>query len=164
MVTQAARRPGNRDAAELVRALNENWPEDLPYFTMIYGELETATGRGVLVQAGHPSPLLVEKTGRITALGEGGVPVGIDESSSYATIPFSLDSGDRLLLYSDGVVEAENDLDEAYSDARLQALVTQNAHVTSRDFLEILELDVRSWCGPTGVEDDISALVLERTF
>ena len=56
------RRQAGESLAEIVAGLNEDWPEQLPYFTMVVGELRPETGQGVLVQAGHPPPLLLRHT------------------------------------------------------------------------------------------------------
>ncbi|MDF2687789.1 MAG: hypothetical protein K0Q80_754, partial [Microvirga sp.] len=57
--------------------INEEWPEDLPYFTMILGEIDSRSQRASIVQAGHPSPLVIRADGSIEMIGEGGFPVGM---------------------------------------------------------------------------------------
>ncbi|MFM2354601.1 MAG: hypothetical protein RLZZ528_337 [Pseudomonadota bacterium] len=76
------------------------------YLTLIYAEVELATGLVRYVQAGHPPPVILRADSRIEASGDGGFPVGLIDGAGYEVSTLTLDPGDRLLILSDGFTEA----------------------------------------------------------
>jgi serine phosphatase RsbU (regulator of sigma subunit) len=147
---------------EIAGQMNDQWPEDLPYFTMILGEIDSRSQRASIIQAGHPSPLVIRSHGAIEVIGDGGFPVGMIPSASYERIEFDLGPGDRLLIYSDGLVEAEGQGGEQFSDARLRKLVLDAAAEPSPILLDRLDHVLRNWRGSETLDDDLSVLMLER--
>jgi PAS domain S-box-containing protein len=162
-LTDTTNRNPSLPPEEIVRQVCRSWPNDLPYFTMIYGRVDLDTGAGSLIQAGHPHPLLIHPDGDVVALGEGGLPIGIDADSVHEPVSFMLTPGDGLLLYSDGVTEAENPLGEHFSEERLINLLVQYANQTSDVLVRKLTDHVRQWSSGASVSDDISVLWIERT-
>jgi PAS domain S-box-containing protein len=162
LISETVMRDASLGPAELVQQAARSWSEDLPYFTMIYGQVDPVSGQGSLIQAGHPHPLLIRTTGSIEVLGQGGLPIGIDPDATYEAIPFTLSPGDALLLHSDGIVEAENREGEIFSDERLYALIRQQRGSLSDSLLEAVEREVQLWSRSTRLDDDVSALLLER--
>ena len=142
--------------------INEDWPEDLPYFTMILGEIDSRAQRASIVQAGHPSPLVIRADGSIEMIGEGGFPVGMLPFASYERLEFDLGPGDRLFIYSDGLVEAEDQDGEQFSETRLRNLVRDTAAAPSPVLLGRLDDALRNWRGSETLDDDLSVLMLER--
>lgn len=142
--------------------INEDWPEDLPYFTMILGEIDSRSQRASIVQAGHPSPLVIRADGSIEMIGEGGFPVGMLPFASYERLEFDLGPGDRLFIYSDGLVEAEDQDGEQFSETRLRNLVRDTAKAPSPVLLDRLDDALRNWRGSETLDDDLSVLMLER--
>jgi serine phosphatase RsbU (regulator of sigma subunit) len=147
---------------EIVVQINEEWPEDLPYFTMILGEIDSRSQRASIIQAGHPSPLVIRADGAIEMIGEGGFPVGMLPFASYERLEFDLGPGDRLFIYSDGLVEAEDQDGEQFSEARLRTLVRDAAAEPSSLLLGKLDDVLRTWRGSETLDDDLSVLMLER--
>jgi serine phosphatase RsbU (regulator of sigma subunit) len=147
---------------EIVAQINEDWPEDLPYFTMILGEIDPRGQRASIVQAGHPSPLVIRRGGVVETIGDGGFPVGMIPSASYERLEFDFGPGDRLLIFSDGLVEAENQEGEQFSEARLHKLVGDNATGSTPVVLDTLDEVLRKWRGSETLDDDLSVLMLER--
>lgn len=98
-----------RPPVETVRLLNQRLAADPgveEYLTMAYLAGDSTTGTMRMVQAGHPPPLLLRANGEVSFLGAGGLPVGLIEEVTHEQIEFTLQPGDRLLLYSDGFTEA----------------------------------------------------------
>jgi serine phosphatase RsbU (regulator of sigma subunit) len=147
---------------EVAAQINSDWPEDLPYFTMVLGEIDPRTGRGAIVQAGHPPPLLIGRDGAVRFIGEGGLPVGLFPAAQYEPVRFEVGEGDRLVLYSDGLIEAHNPDGEIFSEERLLDLVRPRAGDSTEALLDALDAAVRHWHGSDTLEDDLSVLVLER--
>jgi serine phosphatase RsbU (regulator of sigma subunit) len=147
---------------EIVSQINEEWPDDLPYFTMILGEIDPRNERARIVQAGHPSPLIIRAGGFVEPIGDGGFPVGMIPTAYYSTVEFDLAPGDRLFVYSDGLVEAENEEGEHFSDTRLLHLIGANAGGSTAQILDHLDNSLRNWRGSETLDDDLSVLILER--
>ncbi|WIJ23778.1 PP2C family protein-serine/threonine phosphatase [Devosia sp. RR2S18] len=147
---------------DVLSEVNQEWPPDLPYFTTIFGEIDPTYPRARMVQAGHPCPLLIGANGQVRFLGESGFPIGMLPQATYDTLEFEFAAGDRLLIYSDGVIETENRLGEFYSEDRLLALVAEHAQRSTKDLLLTLQASLRSWRGIDNLTDDVSVLVIER--
>lgn len=147
---------------EIASQINGDWPEDLPYFTMILGEVDPHSQRASIIQAGHPPPLVIRVDGTVEALGDGGFPVGMIAAATYERLEFEFEPGDRLLIYSDGLIEAEDAKGEAFSEARLRQVIVENAGNPTSVLLEALDGAVRNWRGSETLEDDLSVLMLER--
>ncbi|MBD2748980.1 SpoIIE family protein phosphatase [Microvirga sp. BT688] len=148
---------------EIVVQINDDWPEDLPYFTMILGEIDSRSQRASIIQAGHPSPLVIRSDGTVEMIGEGGFPVGMLPAASYERLEFDLGPGDRLFIYSDGLVEAEDQAGEQFTEDRLCALVREAAAEPSAALLDKLDDVLRNWRGSETLDDDLSVLMLERS-
>jgi serine phosphatase RsbU (regulator of sigma subunit) len=147
---------------EIVAQINEDWPENLPYFTMILGEIDPRAQRATILQAGHPSPLLIRPDGSVASVGDGGFPVGMISTATYEAMELDFGPGDRLLIYSDGVVEAESREGELFSEARLCELVRAHATGSTPLILDTLDDVLRKWRGSETLDDDLSVLMLER--
>ncbi|MDP8605239.1 SpoIIE family protein phosphatase [Serratia marcescens] len=161
---------------QVVAALNRRFcfdNEDITsYFTLIYGFIDTRTGRGALCQAGHPTPFIICRDGELRTVGLGGVPVGLFPQSEYQSCEFSLAPGERLYLYSDGISECENRAGELYGETRLQQLLTEHRLLATAAVFQRVERELGDWSRPEPdglaeygrfFNDDISLVAIERT-
>lgn len=160
---QADGRFAIRPPEEVVADLNARFVvgevHDL-YFTMAYAVLDLTTGHGSLCQAGHPHPAVLRADGSVIFVGEGGPPVGMLPGVTFTSTPIQLHPGDRLLMYSDGIVEAELPEGGMIDDAGLVALVADHRDA---DVAELLPRLMNRLCATTAslvFTDDISALVV----
>jgi serine phosphatase RsbU (regulator of sigma subunit) len=147
---------------QVLATVNDQWPPDLPYFTTIFGEIDAVEPRAKIVQAGHPCPLHIRSDGTVQLLGESGYPIGMLSQVSYDGLEIEFGQGDRLLIYSDGVVETENKAGEFYSQDRLLELVARHALMPTDDILATLQTSLRKWRGGATLTDDVSVLIVER--
>ena len=150
---------------EVVRELNKRFflrDESNPYFTMSYGVLEPGTGSVRLVRAGHPFPLLQRATGEIEMVQPEGYAVGLFPSSDVAMEELQLRAGDRLFLYSDGLVDATNAVGVRFSSSRLAELVTASAGRPLSELVASISAGLVAWRGSESFADDVSLLVLEK--
>ncbi|CND84893.1 SpoIIE family protein phosphatase [Yersinia nurmii] len=145
------------------------------YFTLIYGVIDVQTAAGVLCQAGHPTPFIVSSSSQITPVGEGGPPVGLIDSMDYQDTAFTLASGDRLYLFTDGIIECENAEQELFGERRLQELLAASQHDNVQTVFRQVQQSLKCWHpvqknehqsdiqnGRSAFSDDISLLVIER--
>ncbi len=152
--------------AHIVDQLNRRFQTDqlhTPFFTMIYGVIDTENHRGKLCQAGHPHPMIINQLGEVRKIGEGGFPVGCLDDAHYADTEFSLKTSERLITYSDGVTECHNTNKEQFSEARLTGILRNTQQKSVNDIMYLLEDALHRWSGQSPQEDDITALLIEHT-
>jgi sigma-B regulation protein RsbU (phosphoserine phosphatase) len=133
------------------------------YFSMIYGMINTDTGRVTLTQAGHPFPIRYDAAkGCTQKIGDGGVPVGILTDVSYEPVEFTLNAGDRLYLYSDGVTECMSPDGEMFETPRLEDCIGQWHTTEVEEVHTEFERVFRRWNGDSKpFEDDLSLICFE---
>ncbi len=125
---------------------------DLPRRTLLYAG------------AGHPPLLLWRKSeGRVRAFRENGLVVGPFPDSVYANAEFVLQAGDRLLLYTDGITEAENATGELYGEERLLGFLAANAALPAGRFADALLAELARWSGGSDRlrRDDVTLIVAD---
>lgn len=154
-----ARRGG--EPAHTLAAVNRGVLSEIPQgmVTMLYARLDTARGVLQVANAGHTFPLIVN--GSVSELELSGLPLGVDGDSDYREATAALGPGDTVLLYTDGVLEAENERGEIFSFERLQALVAANAQLKPRAMVALLLHELRAWSGGRQT-DDVTIVVLRR--
>lgn len=144
--------------------LNRMMIEDLQveqYFTLAYAEIDMATGQCMMVQAGHPHPLVLRRDGAVEMVGDGGLPIGLIEGASYQRITFRLDPGDRLILASDGFTECPDRNREELGVEGLDAILTAHSALSSPQLLEAMIWALSRHAGTADFPDDVSALVFD---
>jgi sigma-B regulation protein RsbU (phosphoserine phosphatase) len=102
--------------------------------------------------------------GRMHAFRENGIVIGPFPDSVYANAEFALQAGDRLLLYTDGITEAENATGELYGEERLLAFVAANAALPVGRFGDALLAELAGWSGGTSdgtQRDDVTLIVVD---
>ena len=147
---------------EVVSELNRRFqPQGDGYFTMIYAVLDTETHEIRFCQAGHPSPIKISADGVASEVGDGGFPVGLWPDMTYEETRTTLMPGERLVLYSDGVLACLNDEEVPYSLEQLQDIIKSNAGEPLKDVLQAVQSDLERWGGGKDFPDDISLLIIE---
>jgi sigma-B regulation protein RsbU (phosphoserine phosphatase) len=151
--------------AMVVKALNKRFQADdetMQYFTMIYGMMDTREGKTALTFAGHPPAILVKQGGRASSVGTGGFPVGMLPHVDYEEEKVSLDKGDRLFLYSDGITECTNDKGVQFSAERLTQFLEQGQHLSLGELMKKVKVRLQQWKARDEFEDDVTLLAMER--
>ncbi|TCJ11801.1 cyclic nucleotide-binding domain-containing protein [Parasulfuritortus cantonensis] len=147
--------------AALNRQLCEGNEADM-FVTLYVGILATRTGRLQLFNGGHPPPLLSRAGGPFeAAAGAKGALLGMLPEVRYQGAELQLQPGDRLVLYSDGVTEAENPDHELFGQARMQAALDAcPAGAAPADLVAALTAAVTDFAGAADQSDDITVMVL----
>ena len=110
--------------------------------------------------AGHNSPLLIKGEDRVIEFPQSGPPLGMIDDFSYQVKKARLDSGDRLIIYSDGVVEATDSSNNMYTLDRLKNITLANRHESNENLKNIIYSDLEEFT--EGVyRDDVSMIILE---
>ena len=135
------------------------------FVTAFFGILETHTGRFIFANAGHPPGYLVcMRKGRetIDRLIRTGMALGVSEQAAWKQKAIRLEEGDLLVLYTDGITEAQNPLGEAYGEERLVEMILARAASTAGEIRDALLEDAQRFMGNSPRQDDIALLVIKR--
>src|SRR6185369_4073916 len=129
--------------------------------------LDRGSPRVVLSRAGHDAPLLFSKrTGDITPLKPPGLALGVDSGKVFDRVTkdyeFAMESGDCLLLYTDGVNEAVNDEGDEFGLKALTDVFRETAPRGAQAALDALMAAVEAFSGTRPQHDDITIIVIER--
>jgi serine phosphatase RsbU (regulator of sigma subunit)/pSer/pThr/pTyr-binding forkhead associated (FHA) protein len=129
------------------------------FVTAFYGQLASD---GVLkyCNAGHNPPFLVRGSG-VARLEAGGTVLGLFDSGVYEMGEERVSTGDVLLLFSDGVTEAENSEGEEFGDDRLAACLDGVRSRSATEALEIVQRGLASFCGTAAARDDVTLMVVK---
>lgn len=133
------------------------------FTTAFLALLDTRSGEMICVNAGHNAPMLRRTTGAIERLDEGGLPLGILPDAGYKCAQTTLNAGDELIIFTDGVVEAVNDREEEFAESRLLDVVQKFAGQSAEAFIGHLTLALDLFVGQARQHDDITCLVVRRT-
>lgn len=114
--------------------------------------------------AGHPAPLLRGADGRVAQLEQRGLLLAFDATASYATAEVALNAGDRVVFYSDGLVEACDAGDHHFGDGRLGQLLAAGSAGEPEQFVDHIVAELQRWTGPdTPLQDDVTVVVVDVT-
>ena len=130
------------------------------YATLVCGHA-LSTGEVELCNAGHLPPLYVHGN-KVAEVPSTGLPLGMFCSQEFALSRLRLQAGDSLLLYSDGLTEAEDEAGTAYGKERLGGLVANNCRATPRSLLAACREDLDAFRGSAAIRDDLSLMVVSR--
>jgi serine phosphatase RsbU (regulator of sigma subunit) len=151
-----------RSPGEILEQVNNDLYPDIPpnmFVTCLAALLDSRTGRLQYANAGHDLPYLRHAKG-VSQLRATGMPLGLMPNMSYEQKEITLEPGDNVLLYSDGLVEAHDPKGEMFGFPRLQKLV--GAHPGGATLIDSLLAELEAFTGDEWEqEDDITLLTLQ---
>jgi len=151
--------------AELVTGMNHyactNSQSGLRFTTAFLAEFDPATRALTYINAGHNPPILRRNSGAIERLSNGGLPLGMWADKTYETGNVILQPGDWLVIFTDGVAEAENGLKEEYGEQRMLNVLHAGAGATPDELLRRMMSDLEAFVGPTPQHDDITCMLVK---
>jgi serine phosphatase RsbU (regulator of sigma subunit) len=151
-----------RKIGRLNKAVSSNCPDNR-FITFFMGIVDPKTGEFVYTNAGHNPPVVVRETGEFELLKDaGGVILGILPMAVYKEARITLNPGDTLILFTDGVTEAADPSDEEYGEERLAALVGSMKGRSSEEIVEAIHNAVASYTQGAPAADDITVVVARR--
>lgn len=113
------------------------------------------------INAGHNNPILRRSNGLMERLDIGGLPLGIMPEAAYQAATVALAPGDWLIIFTDGVVEAENARQEEFDEMRLLNTINTNIATTPSEMLKRLMADLDLFVGTTPQHDDVTCMFLK---
>jgi len=130
------------------------------FITFFYGVLDARQRTFTYCNAGHNPPMWISKAGGIRQLEKGGLILGMMANVPYETESITLESGDRLILYTDGISEAVNSRGEEFGIERIEQTAAQNADASARDAVDALIEGVKRFRGDAYQNDDMTLVVV----
>lgn len=150
---------------ELCMRLNRVMHANTPlhkFITLFYGVLDVHNRTLKYTNAGHNPPLLVRSNGEFTRLGDGGCVLGAFVDTRYTQGEVELRSGDRLLMFTDGVTEATNETGEQFGEERLVELLRTLGALNPTELQESILNEVRKFCGDKFSDDAALMIVVSE--
>jgi phosphoserine phosphatase RsbU/P len=133
------------------------------YFTMFCLTLNVSDGWLTYACAGHPPALLLRRDGSIEVLRRRGPIIGLGEGLRYEQWQLELAAGDKVLIYTDGVLENRGTSGESFGRERFRRALQRSAGLPVEALVQALQAELREFLGNTAHDDDISILGLEYT-
>ncbi|MBN1699666.1 MAG: SpoIIE family protein phosphatase [Spirochaetales bacterium] len=108
-------------------------------------------------------PLLIYRNGtkKIDTLDTEGLPIGIEPSTRYGQKRVKLKSGDIIILYTDGIIEAMNAKGEQYSSEKFIDLILKNSQKTPKELVEVIKADIEAFVGNKKQHDDQTLILMK---
>lgn len=160
-----AQATSNRPLADMITSVNQYLAENTPsnrFVTLFIAELDPATGKLRYINAGHNPPLIGRSTGMIEQLSSGGFPLGILPSAEFEVGETQLGNGEVLIVYSDGVSEANNLQEEEFGLDRLTEVVRRNLSSSAAGIRDRVESALSSFTQTAPANDDITLVIVKR--
>jgi phosphoserine phosphatase RsbU/P len=150
--------------AQLIAGMNRyactNSQGGLRFTTAFLAEYDPSSRTLTYINAGHNQPILRRSSGTIERLGEGGLPLGIREEAVYESGKAQLESGDWLVIFTDGLVEAINQGEEEYGEERVISIVHAAGNLAPSKLLSRIMVDLDFFVGSTPQHDDVTCMLL----
>jgi sigma-B regulation protein RsbU (phosphoserine phosphatase) len=156
--------PLSSSLSELGTRLNEIVCRDgLPsrFASLVHLEIEKSSGTVRLLNAGHLPPLVV-RYDRVEELERGSPAIGLSKDVSFQEQSVDLEPGDMMLVYSDGLTEARNEIGRFFGEDRLMALMDDLRGMTATGAGEFLVDSVRNFVRGARPHDDLSIILIRR--
>jgi serine phosphatase RsbU (regulator of sigma subunit) len=148
-------------ASNMNRYACSNSQGGLRFTTAFLAEYDPVRRTVDYINAGHNNPILRRASGQIERLDVGGLPFGILPDAKYDSATVTLAPGDWLIIFTDGLVEAENARQEDYGEARLLTAIEAGKSVEPQEMLKRLMAEVDLFVGNTPQHDDVTCMLLK---
>ena len=131
------------------------------FVTAFYGVLDATNKTLAYANAGHNPPLLMDRDGSARFIERGGLPLGMFRDTRYYEYYLQIESGQTLLLYTDGVTEAVGPDGEEYGRERLEKIVRAEREQSASELIKLIYADMLAWTGGHGAGDDVTLVVIK---
>jgi hypothetical protein len=150
---------------ELVAKMNQyactNSQNGRRFTTAFVAEFDSQARTLTYVNAGHNPPVLRRASGELERLQVGGIPLGILDNPAYVSETVTLAPGDWVVLFSDGVIEAENVRNQEYGEDRLLYNIHAGAALSPATLLQRIMADIDAFVGNAPQHDDVTCMLLK---
>ena len=153
----------SHDPGQILTSLNQQYPmsDEGEYFTIWLGVWQCSTRLLRYATAGHPGSIVVKRDGDSLVLGGRSWPIGFSRDEVYGTDSITVNPGDRMYLFSDGIYEVMNHQEEIWGKKRLQAALEAVVGQPLQSGLSRIIEESRTWNVRVGFDDDVALLGVE---
>jgi phosphoserine phosphatase RsbU/P len=154
-----------RSISEVMSEINEYIFENSPsnkFLTLFYGQLNPLTGELKYSNGGHNPPMLLRTTGEVLRLDKGGLPIGMMKAMPYQEASVFFNTGDVLVIYSDGITESVNEKDEEFEEERLIEVVRHNLNRSASGIRDRIDEALSRFVGTMAPVDDMTLMIIKR--
>jgi len=154
-----------RSLEETVHSTNEYLVENTPanrFVTMFIGELDPSNGTLKYINAGHNPPIVARGDGTVEQLDSGGLPLGLMGYAEYEAATITLEPGEAVVIYSDGVSEANNLNEDEFGMDRLKQVIQTNIARPASGIRDKIESALSDFTGTAPANDDITLVIVKR--
>jgi sigma-B regulation protein RsbU (phosphoserine phosphatase) len=130
------------------------------YVTFCFGILDRENNTFTYCNAGHNPPVVLRKDGSVEYLDKGGIVLGFMANQQYIQTAVSLNPGDYLCLYTDGVTELKNESGEEFGEERLVSLLRENYGKDARELKFLILDELKKFAGKKDFQDDVTLIVV----
>jgi sigma-B regulation protein RsbU (phosphoserine phosphatase) len=126
--------------------------------------LDPNEGTLIYTNAGHNPPIMVKSNERskVFVLARTGMPIGIEQDFSWERRTISFSAGDKLILYTDGITEAQNKNGEFYEEKFLIECILKYSNGTAFQLQDEILDHVKAFANGAPQYDDITLMILEK--
>lgn len=160
-----AQTAANSTLPETVKAVNEYLAINTPtnrFITFFAAELDPKSGELNYINAGHNPPLVARADGSVIELESGGFPLGIMPMAEFEPGKIKLEAGEFVVVFSDGVSEAENIEGEEFGVARLTEVIKTNMQKSAAGLRDGIESALSNFTTTAPANDDITLVIVKR--
>jgi len=131
------------------------------FVTAFYGIFDATNRTLAYSNAGHNPALVMEVDGSARFEERGGVPLGMFRDTRYYEYYLTIESGQMLVLYTDGLTEARNSTEEEYGRDRLVESVRKCRDLSAREIIDYIHRDLSAWTDGQGADDDVTIFIIK---
>ena len=156
---------GDYSPAQIAEAINDRLPDFTGgnnFITMAYGLLDPIENQVTFTRCGHPSPILLHANGVSESLRSNSPAFGIYKNISYVDESKNISQGDILVVYTDGVVDIENQKGKAFGSKRLMKVIEKNRGFSAKDLIKEIINQTQHFSGFQPFQDDFTLVILKK--
>jgi sigma-B regulation protein RsbU (phosphoserine phosphatase) len=131
------------------------------YFTISYATIDVARGQLAYSNAGHPPPILQHADGNLEVLRHHGPVIGIGSGATFSQEEKKLMPGDKLILYTDGILDHQNPSGELFGQKRLLKSLQQHKDAPLQQTTQLIKNRLYEFSNSENSEDDITLMMIE---
>ncbi len=158
---------GSSDPATVLSEMNEVVSEDNPesrLVSLVYAVYHPGTGEVRYANAGHPTPIVVDPAGRCRTIDPvAGMVIGVQREAQFGEGTATIDPGETLILYSDGLTRARNHAGDEFGTKGIEGVFAAGPPANAKEAVERIFDDVKRFGEGRRIEDDMVCLALRRS-
>jgi len=147
----------------VLEALDHEYPIERfdKYFTIVYLIIDTKTGDLIYGNAAHPAPIIMRSNGNSKYLDKGGTIIGMNNIVPFEEEQITLQKGDKVILYTDGIIEYQNNDGEYFGEDRLSSILNRSRKENVEALLDGILHSIVDFGKGREFQDDITLIAIE---